>query len=67
MDIDFADPYFNQMVFFLIVDVHSKWPEVILMNRASNTNVINALCLLFFQHGKFCQIVSDNGSQFISK
>ena len=65
LHIDFAGPYLNQM-FLIIVDAHSKWPEVIPMKHASSAGVIEALRSLFARYGIPEQIVSDNGSQFTS-
>ena len=54
-------------MFLVIVDVHSKWPEVIPMKKPTSISVINALSSLFIHHGLPCHIVSNNGSQFTSK
>ena len=63
---DFAGPFLNHM-FLIIVDAHSKWPEVIPMKVASSTTTINALRDLFARYGLVHQIVTDNGSQFTSE
>ncbi len=49
--IDFAGPFLGKM-FLIVVDAHSKWPEVIIM---STTNYhLNQIAI-------FGQLVSDNG------
>ena len=60
--IDFAGPFMGSM-FFLLVDSHSKWPEIYQM---STTQTIDVLRHIFASYGLPEQIVSDNGSQFTS-
>ena len=64
--VDFAGPFCGHM-YFVVVDAHSKWPEVIMMETTTSTKTINVLRHLFASHGIPEQIVSDNGPQFISK
>ena len=52
--------------FFVVVDVHSKWSEVLVMNSTTSQSTIEALRTLFGHYGLPKQLVSDNGSQFIS-
>ena len=42
LHIDFAGPFEDKM-FLLAVDAHSKWPEAVVMANTSSTNTINAL------------------------
>ena len=63
--IDFAGPFLNWM-FLVVVDAHSKWPEVIKMRTATSATTIEALRDIFARFGVPDQIVSDNGSQFCS-
>ena len=64
--IDFAGPFCGKM-FFLLVDAHSKWPEVVEMNRTTAVETIDVLRQWFAAHGLPEQLVSDNGPQFVSK
>ena len=53
-------------MFFVVVDAHSMWPEVQVMNSTSSESMIEALRTLFGRYGLPTKLVSDNGSQFIS-
>ena len=53
-------------MFFVVVDAHSKWPEVEVLKSATTEKTIEALRLLFARHGLPQQVVSDNGPQFTS-
>ena len=64
--IDFAGPFLGKM-FFLLVDAHSKWPEVFIMTDTSTQQIIEVLRQIFAAYGLPEQIVSDNGPQFVSK
>ena len=57
--VDFAGPSLGKM-FLIVVDTHSKWPEVILMASTSATRTIEELTL-FTAHGLPEQLVRDNG------
>ena len=57
--VDFAGPFLSRMV----VDAHSKWPEVFEMTA---TKTIAVLRHLFASYGLPEQLVSDNGPQFVS-
>ena len=61
--VDFPGPYQNKM-FLIAVDAHSKWPEVIQMASTSAEQTIIALRQLFATYGLPLQLVSDNGPQF---
>lgn len=63
--VDFAGPFLNKM-FFIIVDAHSKWPEVFEMTSTTSHSTIEVLRHVFAGHGLSLQLVSDNGPQFIS-
>eukprot|EP00731_Ephydatia_muelleri_P039008 Em1040g1a len=65
--VDFAGPFLGQQ-FLIVVDAHSKWPEVIPMASSTTAaRTIEALRLLFASYGVPNQLVSDNGPQFVSK
>ena len=64
--IDMAGP-FQGTTYLVIVDAHSKWPEV--YDMRSNTTSQNTITLLrhvFATFGLPLQLVSDNGPQFTS-
>ena len=63
--IDFAGPFLGKM-FFIAVDGHSKWPEVVEMAQVTTSKTVDILIYLFSCYGLPEQIVSDNGPQFIS-
>ena len=64
--VDFAGPFEGHM-WLIVVDAHTKWPEVIAMKTTTASNTITALRSLFARYGIPSQIVSDNGPQFISE
>ena len=53
--------------FLIVVDTHSKWPEVITMSSNTSQCTISELRSLFFRYGLPEQIVSDKGIQLTSK
>ena len=63
--IEFAGPFLDRM-FFVLVDAHSKWPEIVEMKTTTSTKTIEVLRSIFSRNGIPAQIVSDNGSQFSS-
>ena len=63
--VDFAGPFKGKM-FLIIIDAHSKWPEVVMMSHTTSLNTIEAMRTLFAQFGLPEQLVSDNGPQFTS-
>lgn len=63
--VDFAGPFQGQM-FLVVVDAHSKWPEVHLMSSTTTTKTIQVLRGLFSRYGLPEVLVSDNGPQFTS-
>ena len=63
--IDFAGPFRNKN-FLIVVDAHSKWPEVIPMATTTSTATIRELRRLFASYGLPEQLVSDNGPQLVS-
>lgn len=64
--IDFAGPFLNRM-FLVVVDAHSKWPEVEIMKRTTTEKTIHALRNIFSRNGLPRQICTDNGNQFTSQ
>ena len=61
--VDFAAPI-NGLSFLVVVDAHSKWPEIFLMKNTDTHSIIIVLRWLFSQYGQPVTLVSDNGTQF---
>ena len=61
--VDYAGP-FRGRNFLIVVDAHSKWPEVIPMVSTTSSATIHELRCLFSSFGLPEQLVSDNGPQF---
>ena len=53
-------------MFFVLVDAHSKWPEVVEMKSTTSEKTIEVMRTLFGSYGIPEQVVSDNGPQFTS-
>ena len=64
--LDFAGPVRGKML-LVVVDAHSKWPEVFPMVSTTAPATIRVLRSLFATYGLPRQVVSDNGPQFISE
>ncbi|XP_056144392.1 uncharacterized protein K02A2.6-like [Lampris incognitus] len=64
--VDFADPFEGHM-YLVVVDAHSKWPEVQIMDSTTASKTITVLRGLFSRHGLPQILVSDNGPQFCSE
>lgn len=64
--IDFAGPLENHM-FLVVVDAHSKWPEVAVMKSTSSERTIEELRSIFSRLGLPQQLVSDNSPQLVSE
>lgn len=63
---DFAGPFLGSM-FLIVVDAHSKWPEVINMNKTTATHTIELLRAVFARNGLPELVITDNGRQFVSE
>ena len=50
----------------IVIDTHSKWPEVIEINSTTAQRTIVELRKLFAAYRLPEQLVSDNGPQFVS-
>ena len=64
--IDYVGPFQNSM-FLVVVDAHSKWLEVIPVSSTTSSSTIEVLRDLFARFGIPRQIVTDNGAQFVSE
>ena len=64
--IDYAGP-FQGKYYFLVVDAHSKWPEIVEMSSTTTEKTITVLRCMFAQFGLPHQVVSDNGPRFTSE
>ena len=64
--IDYAGPFQNSM-FLVVVDAYSKWPEVIPVSSTTSSSTNEVLRDLFARLGIPEQIVSDNGTRFVSE
>ena len=63
--LDFAGPFMNHM-FLVLVDAHSKWLDVQVMQSITTAKTIDKLNKLFSTHGLPQKIVTDNGPSFTS-
>ena len=64
--VDYAGPFMGHM-FLIIVDAHSKWPEVLLTGSTSSERTVELLREVFSRHGLPEHLHSDNGRQFTSE
>ena len=66
LHVDFAG-HFQGKTFIVLVDAHSKWPEVATIPSTSSKQAIKFLRHTFATHGLPEMLVSDNGRAFTSK
>lgn len=64
--VDFAGPFIGGS-YLIVVDAHSKWPEVEHMSSTTAVKTIQVLRQMFARYGIPEQLVSDNGPQFVSE
>lgn len=64
--VDFAGPFEGHM-YLVVVNAHSKWPEVCVMYSTTSAKSIQVLRKLFSRYGLPEVLVSDNGPQFTSE
>jgi len=65
LHLDYAGPFLGHM-FLVIVDAHSKWVDIHIVNQATSKSTIEKLRTTFATHGLPRVIVTDNGSNFTS-
>ena len=65
MHVDFAGPM-NGVTNLILVDSHSKWPEIITLSKTNASANISVLDKIFATHGLPETIVSVNRIQFTS-
>ena len=53
-------------MFFIVVNSHSKWPEVVPMASTTSTTTVNVLRDIFSRFGLPKTLVLDNGPQFVA-
>ena len=46
LHLDFVDPFLDKM-YLLVIEAHSKWPEVFIMSSATSAKTIEFLRTLF--------------------
>lgn len=63
--VDYAGP-FEKHMFLVIVDAHSKWPEVFCTDSSTSAQTIECLRTTFARFGLPLQLVSDNAQAFVS-
>lgn len=64
--LDYAGPFLDKM-WLIVVDAFSKFPFVVKMTSSTSTATIAALRLIFSLEGLPKTLVTDNGTQFVSK
>ena len=65
LHLDFAGPYLDHM-FLVIVDAHSKWLDVQIMQSITSSKTIEKLRTEFATHRIPQKVVTDNGPSFTS-
>jgi hypothetical protein len=63
--VDFVGPFLGRM-FLVIVDAHSKWPEIVEMKSTTAERTVQVIRSIFARNGLPKILVSDNGVQFCS-
>ena len=64
--VDFPGPFMGGS-YLIVVDAHSKWPEVHHMSTTTMTKTLHVLRSLFARYGIPEQLEPDNGPQFVSE
>ena len=64
--VDYAGPFMGKM-FLLIINAHSKWMDIHCVNSATSSVTIHKMRSIFSSHGLPEIVVSNNGSNFVSR
>ena len=66
-EMDFQGPYPNGQYIFIMIDRYSRWPEMVLFNKAPNSKTtVSAMKSIFTNKGVPLVCQSDNGPPFQS-
>jgi hypothetical protein len=63
--IDFCGPLMGKK-FLVVMDAHSKWPEIFISDNPNSQSTIKILSEIFGRFGLPCEVVSDNDPIFKS-
>ena len=63
--VDYVGQFLDTM-FLVVVDAHSKWPEIYVMKSTTSQQTITKLREIFTRNGVPEQLGCDNGPQFTS-
>ncbi|XP_052564317.1 uncharacterized protein K02A2.6-like [Culex pipiens pallens] len=66
LHLDYAGPI-QEKFFLVIVDAHSKWPEIFAVNNSTASTTVSKLRECFARFGCPVSVVTDNGTQFDSE
>ena len=66
LHLDYASPFLGKM-FLFVIDAHSKWMGAFAMNTLTSSATIDKLRITFATHGLPEIVVTDNGSNFVSR
>ena len=67
LGIDLTGPFTNNEYLLVVIDYYSRFPEVEIVRSITSATIINKLRKIFAVHGICNELVSDNGSQFVSE
>jgi hypothetical protein len=67
LGIDLTGPFTNNEYIRVVIDYHSRFPEVEIVRSISSATIINKLKEIFAVHGLCSDLVLANGSQFVSE
>lgn len=65
LHIDFA--FYGGKTYLIIVDAHSKWPEIFIVPDMNSSTVINVFESLFARYGLPLTVISDNQTSLVSR
>ena len=67
LNIDFLGPLPNHNYLLVVIDQHSRFPEVEIIGTTAAEPTLGALTKIFATHGLPHKVISDNGSPFQSQ